>query len=277
MLARETKEILKKSQIRLNKRKGQHYLVNSSILDRIIRSAELSPEDTVLDIGAGIGTLTIPLSKVAGRVIAIEQDSKIAQILKERLKEKGINNVEVVEGDAIRLDIPNFNKVVSNLPYQISSPITFRLLKYDIDFAVLMYQLEFADRMVASPGNSKYSRLSVMMKIYAHVEKLFTVPRGAFIPQPRISSAVVKFTPKKDVEVDDFLLKTTRALFQHKRKKSKKALLDSFHEVATVDKKTAKELVSRLDPQLMEERPFQMETESIVKISNELKKILKLS
>ncbi|MEG3224712.1 MAG: 16S rRNA (adenine(1518)-N(6)/adenine(1519)-N(6))-dimethyltransferase [Methanobacteriales archaeon Met13] len=277
MLARETKEILKKTQIRLSKRKGQHYLVNSSILDRIIRSAELSLEDTVLDIGAGIGNLTIPLSKVAGRVIAIEQDSKIAQILKERLREKGINNVEVLEGDAVRLDIPNFNKVVSNLPYQISSPITFRLLEYDFDFAVLMYQLEFADRMVASPGNSKYSRLSVMMKIYAHVEKLFTVPRGAFIPPPRISSAVVKFTPNKDVEVDDFLLKTTRALFQHKRKKSKKALLDSFHEWTVFDKKIAKKMVSMLDPHLIEERPFQLEPESIIRISSELKKVLELS
>jgi len=268
---------LKKHQIKLSKRKSQHYLVNSSILDQIIHSAELTPEDTVLDIGAGIGTLTIPLSQVAGKVIAIEQDSKIVQILKERLAENEINNVEVLEGDAVRLDLPQFNKVVSNLPYQISSPITFRLLEFDFDFAILMYQLEFAERMVASPGNSKYSRLSVMMRIYAQVEKLFTVPRVAFVPPPRVSSAVIKLTPKKGVKVDDFLLRTTRALFQHKRKKAKKALLDSFHELATVDKKTAKKLVSKLDPLLMEERPFQMETESIIKISNELKKVLELS
>ncbi|HMK53500.1 MAG TPA: 16S rRNA (adenine(1518)-N(6)/adenine(1519)-N(6))-dimethyltransferase RsmA [Methanobacteriaceae archaeon] len=277
MLARETRDILKKHQIKLSKRKSQHYLVNSSILDQIIHSAELTPEDTVLDIGAGIGTLTIPLSQVAGKVIAIEQDSKIVQILKERLAENEINNVEVLEGDAVRLDLPQFNKVVSNLPYQISSPITFRLLEFDFDFAILMYQLEFAERMVASPGNSKYSRLSVMMRIYAQVEKLFTVPRVAFVPPPRVSSAVIKLTPKKGVKVDDFLLRTTRALFQHKRKKAKKALLDSFHELATVDKKTAKKLVSKLDPLLMEERPFQMETESIIKISNELKKVLELS
>jgi 16S rRNA (adenine1518-N6/adenine1519-N6)-dimethyltransferase len=274
MLSRETREILKKHQIRLSKRKSQHYLVNSSILDRIIQRAELSPDDTVLDVGAGIGTLTIPLSKEAGKVVAIEQDPPIARILSERLEEKGINNVDVLEGDAVRLELPPFNKVVSNLPYQISSPITFRLLEYDFDFAILMYQLEFAERMVAKPRDSKYSRLSVMISLKAQVERLFTVPKGAFLPPPRVSSAVVKLTPKKDVYLDGFLLKITRALFQHKRKKAKKALLESSHEWTSFDKKTVKELISRLDIQLMDERPFQMEPDSIIVMANELKELL---
>jgi 16S rRNA (adenine1518-N6/adenine1519-N6)-dimethyltransferase len=248
--------------------------VNSSILDRIIQRAELSPDDTVLDVGAGIGTLTIPLSKEAGKVVAIEQDPPIARILSERLEEKGINNVDVLEGDAVRLELPPFNKVVSNLPYQISSPITFRLLEYDFDFAILMYQLEFAERMVAKPRDSKYSRLSVMISLKAQVERLFTVPKGAFLPPPRVSSAVVKLTPKKDVYLDGFLLKITRALFQHKRKKAKKALLESSHEWTSFDKKTVKELISRLDIQLMDERPFQMEPDSIIVMANELKELL---
>src|SRR5690606_4104283 len=102
----------------------------------------------------------------------------------------------ILEGDATRLDFPYFNKVVSNLPYQISSPITFKLLEYDFDFAILMYQLEFAQRMVAKPGESNYSRLSVMMSLCSHTELLFNVPRKAFIPPPRISSAVIKLTPQ---------------------------------------------------------------------------------
>jgi 16S rRNA (adenine1518-N6/adenine1519-N6)-dimethyltransferase len=273
MLSRETREILKKHQIRLNKRKSQHYLVNSSILDQIIREAELSAHDTVLDIGAGIGTLTIPLSEKARKVVAIEQDPPIARILRERLEENGITNVDVLEGDATRLELPPFNKVVSNLPYQISSPITFRLLEYDFDFAILMYQLEFAERMAAKPGDSKYSRLSVMINLNAGVEKLFTAPRGAFLPSPRVSSAVVKLTPKKDVNLDEFMLKITRALFQHKRKKAKKALLDSYHEWAS-DKKIAKEMIAKIDPKLLDERPFQMESEVIMLISNQLEKLM---
>lgn len=270
MLYRETRDILKKHQIQLKKRKSQHYLVNSSILDRIIQKADLSISDTVLDIGAGIGTLTIPLSEEVEKVVAIERDPHIADVLRERLKNEKITNVDVLEGDATRLKLPAFNKVVSNLPYQISSPITFRLLEYDFEFAILMYQLEFAERMVAKPGDSKYSRLSVMINLKANVEKLFTVPKGAFIPRPRVSSAVVKLKPKKDVYLDEFFFKITRALFQHKRKKAKKALLDSYHEWAP-DKKVAREMLSRIDPKLMEKRPFQMHPENIIKISMELK------
>jgi len=270
MLYRETRDVLKRHQIQLNKRKSQHYLVNSSILDRIIQKADLSISDTVLDIGAGIGTLTIPLSEEVEKVVAIERDPHIADVLRERLKNEKITNVDVLEGDATRLKLPTFNKVVSNLPYQISSPITFRLLEYDFEFAILMYQLEFAERMVAKPGDSKYSRLSVMINLKANVEKLFTVPKGAFIPRPRVSSAVVKLKPKKDVYLDEFFFKITRALFQHKRKKAKKALLDSYHEWAP-DKKVAREMLSRIDPKLMEKRPFQMHPENIIKISMELK------
>jgi len=270
MLYRETRDVLKRHQIQLNKRKSQHYLVNSSILDRIIQKADLSISDTVLDIGAGIGTLTIPLSEEVEKVVAIERDPHIADVLRERLKNEKITNVDVLEGDATRLKLPAFNKVVSNLPYQISSPITFRLLEYDFEFAILMYQLEFAERMVAKPGDSKYSRLSVMINLKANVEKLFTVPKGAFIPRPRVSSAVVKLKPKKDVYLDEFFFKITRALFQHKRKKAKKALLDSYHEWAP-DKKVAREMLSRIDPKLMEKRPFQMHPENIIKISMELK------
>ena len=95
-------------------------------------------------------------------MIAVEQDQKIAAVLNKRLKKLNISNVEVMVADAVKTDFPYFNKVVSNLPYKISSPITFKLLEYDFDFAVLMYQLEFAERMVAKPGESNYSRLSLM-------------------------------------------------------------------------------------------------------------------
>ena len=227
----ETLKILNKQGIKLDKRKGQNYLIDNKVLLQIIQSAELSINDTVLEIGAGIGTLTIPLAKNAGKVIAIEQDRKIAAILIKRLDKLNISNVDVIVGDATKINFPKFNKVVSNLPYKISSPITFKILENKFDSAILMYQLEFAERMIAKSGDSNYSRLSVMMHFYAEVEMLFNVSKDAFFPKPKISSAVIKLTPKNKVEFNELFLNVTRALFQHKRKKVRNALMDSFHEI----------------------------------------------
>jgi len=275
MLSRETLKILKENNIRLDKRKGQNYLVDSNILAKIIEYSEISPDDVILEIGAGIGTLTIPLSKKAKKVIAIEQDQKIAAILEKRLENLDISNVAVLAADATKIDFPEFNKVVSNLPYKISSLITFKLLKYDFDYAILMYQLEFAQRMIAKPGDSNYSRLSLMLHFCGDVELLFEVSKHCFFPQPKISSAVIKLVPNKKAKVDEFFIKTSRALFQHKKKKVRNALLDSFHEIADVDKKEAKEIVSKLDPHLLSERVVKLDPEEVILISEELKLLVK--
>jgi 16S rRNA (adenine1518-N6/adenine1519-N6)-dimethyltransferase len=270
----ETLKILKKYGIKLDKRKGQNYLIDKDVLSRIITCAELSEGDTVLEIGAGIGTLTIPLAKNAGKVIAIEQDRKIAAILIKRLKELNISNVEVIVGDATKIDFPNFNKVVSNLPYKISSPITFKILENSFEMAVLMYQMEFAERMIAKPGDSNYSRLSVMMHFYTNVQMLFKVSNDVFYPKPKVSSAVIKLIPRVDVEVDEFFLKVTRALFQHKRKKVRNALMDSFHEIGNLDKNERKKIISKLDNETMAQRVVTLEPENILKLSKEIKNIL---
>jgi 16S rRNA (adenine1518-N6/adenine1519-N6)-dimethyltransferase len=271
----ETLKILNKQGIKLDKRKGQNYLIDKKVLSQIISSAELSISDTVLEIGAGIGTLTIPLAKNAGKVIAVEQDRKIAAILVKRLDKLNISNVDVIVGDATKLNFPMYNKVVSNLPYKISSPITFKILENKFDSAILMYQLEFAERMIAKSGDSNYSRLSVMMHFYAEVEMLFNVSKDAFFPKPKISSAVIKLTPKNKVELNELFLNVTRALFQHKRKKVRNALIDSFHEIYDIDKKERKIMISKLDQNIMNMRVIKMEPESILKLSKELEKLLK--
>jgi 16S rRNA (adenine1518-N6/adenine1519-N6)-dimethyltransferase len=276
MLARETVSLLKKYDIRLDRRKGQNYLINNHILSRIIENSQLDDSDVILEIGAGIGTLTIPLAGNVSKVVAVEQDKRIISVLKDRISQKGISNVEILEGDATRIDFPSFNKVVSNLPYQISSPITFKLLQYDFDFAILMYQMEFAGRMVAQPGESNYSRLSVMMNLCTQTELLFKVPKNAFIPPPKVNSAVIKLTPKKNPNVDEFFLKTCRALFQHKRKKAGKALLQSFHEISNLklDRNTIRDLISKMDGKLIEERVFKLNPEEILIISKELEDVM---
>ena len=270
----ETLKILNKEGVKLDKRKGQNYLVDGNVLSRIVESAELSKKDTVLEIGAGIGTLTIPLAENAGKVIAVEQDPKIANILIKRLKELHITNVDIVIGDATKIEFPNFNKVVSNLPYKISSPITFKILEYNFELAVLMYQLEFAQRMVAEPGDPNYSRLSVMMHFYANVNLLFNVSKNVFLPKPKVSSAVIKLTPKNEVKIDKFIIDVTRALFQHKRKKVRNALIDSFHEIGKFDKNEVKELISKLDIELLDQRVVNMEPQNIRKLSKELEQVM---
>lgn len=137
-----TKQILDKYNLRLDKNKSQNYLIDNNKLNLILENANIQPDETILEIGAGIGTLTIPMAKKAGKVIAIEKDSNIVKVLKQRIKDENIENIEVINEDALKIEYPSFDKVVSNLPYQISSPVTFKLLKYPFKKAILMYQLE---------------------------------------------------------------------------------------------------------------------------------------
>ena len=198
-LSKTTKDILNKYGIKLNKNLGQNYLIDKNKRDQIVNFGNISNDDVILEIGAGIGTLTIELAKKAKKVIAIEQDPKICEILANRLKEEKISNVELINDDALKVDFPKFTKIISNLPYQISSPITFKFLDYDFDLAVLMYQKEFADRMNGEVASKNYSRLSAMLYFRCDVEKLTDVSQESFIPKPQIDSTVVKLTPKENL------------------------------------------------------------------------------
>lgn len=248
-LAKKTKEILNKHNIILNKNLGQNYLIDNNKKNQIIKFGELSKEDTVLEIGSGIGTLTIDLSLQSKKVIAIEQDKTIFKILEERIENKNIDNVELINKDALSIDFPKFNKIVSNLPYQISSPVTFKFFDYDFDLAILMYQQEFAKRMNGKVGSKDYSRLSAMLYFKCDVEFLTEVSSESFIPKPKVNSSVIKLTPKNlEMKKDDFLTysKFTKALFQHRNKKVKNALIDSRHEITKIDKKELKNKLNEI-------------------------------
>ncbi len=202
----------------LSKKHGQHFLVNANILNFHVNKANIQDTDTILEIGAGTGNLTICLSKLAKKVYTIEQDLRYVRFLSNYFST--FSNVEIIEGDAINVEWPSFNRCVSNLPYQISSPVTFKLFDHEFDAATLMFQKEFAQRMEAKAGSSNYSRLSLMTKFYSEIEYLRTVPRNAFLPRPRIDSAIVKIIPKSvanDVNKEDFGFFVT-TLFTLKRK-----------------------------------------------------------
>ena len=279
-LSKTTKSILNKHGIRLNKNLGQNYLIDKNKRDQIINFAELSNEDVVLEIGAGIGTLTIELAKRAKEVIAIEQDSNICKILSRRLKEEKIDNVELINEDALKIEFPKFNKIVSNLPYQISSPITFKFLDYDFDLAVLMYQKEFALRMNGEVGSKNYSRLAAMLYFKCNVEKLTDVSCESFIPKPKVDSTVIKLTPKESTLTnEDFECYSnfTKALFQHRNKKIRNALIDSRHIVSNLDKKEIKKRLNSIENEELIEyltkRVIVLTPEEILFISKELNPI----
>lgn len=260
----ETREVLRKYGVRLRRSLGQNYLIDEVKRQRILEYADLKEDDRVLEIGPGIGTLTLPMAELAGHVTAIESDPLIAAILMDRLQ---VDNVDVIVGDALRVDFPEFNKVVSNLPYQISSPITFRLLEHDFELAVLMYQKEFARRMVAEPGTREYSRLSVMVHFLAEVEIVDYLKPGCFFPRPRVESAIVTLKPT-GFRAPAFLEDVCRALFQHRKKKTSKSLRESFHEIRT--DLSFNEVLRGLPPEILEKRVFQLRPEEILEIAEHI-------
>nr|WP_294999922.1 16S rRNA (adenine(1518)-N(6)/adenine(1519)-N(6))-dimethyltransferase RsmA [uncultured Methanobrevibacter sp.] len=281
-LSKQTKDILNENGIKLNRNLGQNYLIDRNKRDQIIDFGDISKDDVILEIGTGIGTLTIELAKRAKRVIAIEQDSKISEILAKRLKTEKIDNVELINDDALKVDFPPFNKIISNLPYQISSPITFKFLDYDFDLAILMYQKEFAQRMNGEVGSKNYSRLSAMLYFKCDVEMLSDVSCESFIPKPQIDSSVVKLTPKENkIPDDEFKIysKFTRALFQHRNKKIKNALVDSRHIIGNVDKKVLKKRLNCIENEMiidyLKKRVVVLTPEEILFISQNLYPLFK--
>ncbi len=201
---------------------GQHFLINSSVAEREVEYATLSPDDVVLEIGAGKGVLTELLARKAKQVIAIEIDPRLVELLRPIIPE----NVTLIAGDALKLDFQcllHFTKIVSNLPFEISSPITFKFLESSFAKAVLMYQKDFAKRLVAPPKTKDYSRLTVGVYYKAHCKILEEVSRTCFDPIPRVDSCIVELIPRKNpafsVCDETFFFKLTKQLFNHRRKK----------------------------------------------------------
>jgi len=259
------------SKYNLNARKdlGQNFLIVPDIIERNVERAELSDSDIVLEVGPGLGVLTDALSKRAGKVYAIEKDPRLVEILQ---REYQWNNVEIIHGDALKVPFPEFTKIVSNLPYQISSPITFRFLEHEFERAVLIYQLEFAQRLVARPGDKNYSRLSLMILATAEAEIVERIGRGAFWPKPQVDSAVVVLLPKPKGERIDLNQDLVRALFQHRRSTVSAALKKSHHMLG-LSKEDAKRLRGVFEgvPH-SQKRVFHLWPEEVAEIEDYLKR-----
>ena len=242
------KSLLKKYSITPRKRAGQSFLVSQDIAKKIVYQANLNQNDVVLEIGGGLGILSQWAAKQAKQVYVIEIDPKLVIALKEILANE--KNVNIIEGDALQLDLPNANKVLSNLPYSISSPITFRILDdVDFDLAVLMYQKEFAKRLVAKPDSINYSRLSIEIQYRAHVTEFMDVPARMFYPSPAVDSSVVTMTHRETgpfARNPDLFHQMIRGIYSYPNKQLRSALRIWFKNLG-LDRPMADWILSELE------------------------------
>ena len=243
-LLQRAKHLLRLYSLFPKKRLGQNFTVNSDLLQRLVSHASLTKDDVVLEVGAGLGFLTHLLSRECKKVIAVEVDPKLVRILREQLH--SLQNVELIGDDILKVSLPSFNKVVSAPPYSISSPLLFRLLERKFDWAVLILQKEFAERLAASVGTKDYGRLTVTISYRADVELLDSVPRNMFYPPPDVDSMLVRLKPREPpfhVEDEETFFELVRVLFTQRNKKVRNALIPFLykHEI------TRKEAVELAD------------------------------
>ncbi|KAI0830090.1 rRNA adenine dimethylase [Trametes gibbosa] len=178
---------------------GQHILKNPQTAQSIVDAANLRPSDKVLEVGPGTGNLTVRILEKAKHVTAVEMDPRMAAELTKRVQGKPEQRkLEIIIGDFVKADLPYFDVCISNTPYQISSPLVFRLLSHRPLFrvAILMFQREFATRLVATPGSALWSRLSANVQLYAKVDMVMHVNKNNFRPPPKVESSVVRIVPR---------------------------------------------------------------------------------
>jgi 16S rRNA (adenine1518-N6/adenine1519-N6)-dimethyltransferase len=230
-LLKRAKHLLRLYGVSPKKRLGQNFTVNAEMLQRLVSHASLTEDDVVLEVGAGLGFLTQLLSSKCKKVITVEVDPQLVNFLRKQLH--SLQNVELVEGDILKVSLPPFSKVVSAPPYSLSSPLLFRLLEQNFECAVLVLQKEFAERLAASVGTKDYGRLTVTIYYRADVELLDLVPRTMFYPPPDVDSMMVRLKPRASpFRVDDekTFFELVRTLFTQRNKKVRNGLISFLHQ-----------------------------------------------
>lgn len=260
-----TNHILHRFKLRADKKLGQNFLIDETVVRRIVEAAELTPEDTVLEVGPGIGTLTQGLAESGADVVAVELDKRLLPVLDVTLE--GYDNVRIVNGDILQVDImeqvqkPDF-KCCANLPYYITTPIIFAILekRLPMERLVVMVQKEVAERMAAKPGSKDYGALSVAIQYFTEPEIAFIVPPSSFIPAPSVDSAVIvckrRSTPPVEVCDENLFFRVVKAAFSLRRKMLSNSLknmgikgeqVSKWLELAGVDGKRRAETLSLED------------------------------
>lgn len=232
--------LLKAWELKAKKQWGQNFLSDPGVAETIVRRAGLTAEDTVMEIGAGLGSLTVPLAKSVLKVLAIEKDRRLQGLLQTELAVSGLRNVTIIDGDVLRMDLASLAAgsddrwtVVGNLPYNISSQILVHLIGCRQYFrrAVLMFQKELADRLIAAPGGKDYGRITVMLQYCSRVSRLMEVNATSFYPKPKVDSTVLDIVFREPTALSEpeekLFLDVIRAAFSKRRKTLKNALTRS--------------------------------------------------
>lgn len=249
---------------RPRKRFGQHFLTAPDVIADIVAAVGATSSDTLVEIGPGLGAITVPLAATGATLHAIEFDRDLVGPLRQRFA--GDDNVSIHEGDALRFDFAALGddlRIVSNLPYNISTPVLFRLIEYKkhIRDLYLMLQKEVVNRMAASPGSKSYGRLSIMLGCQMQVQALFDVPPEAFSPPPKVISSVVALRPLPETEfdiADNNALSELVAKAFSKRRKTVRNALQGMVSAVQLDK-------AEIDPAI---RPEQISIEHWVRLAN---------
>lgn len=238
--------LLRAWELKPRKQLGQNFLEDPTVSEMIVRSSNVLADDTVLEIGAGLGALTIPLARAAKKVYAVEKDQRVSKLLKNELLASNLSNVELLEEDILRVDINALAEttrskivVIGNLPYNISSQILIKLMnsRRAVDRAILMFQRELAERLTAQVGNKDYGRITVMLQYCSRIRPVADVPAGVFHPRPRVDSKVVEVSfyeiPRFAARDEAFLFRVIKAAFGKRRKTLKNALTKSQLSIDT--------------------------------------------
>lgn len=239
----DTQFIMKKYKIRANKALGQNFLINQQVVDTIVESSQITKQDLVIEIGPGLGTLTKELLEKAGKVICIELDKKMIKILTDRFSL--YKNFELIHGDVLKIKLNKIikeekekngfqsAKIVANLPYYITTPIIMKLLedRLDLESITVMIQKEVADRLIAIPGEKETGAITYSVFYYATAEGIMEVPNDSFIPEPEVTSKVIKLTLRKEPPVEvksrGVMFKIIKSAFMQRRKTLLNALTNT--------------------------------------------------
>ena len=246
-LLENAESLLRNHRIRPKKFLGQNFMIEPCMFPRMSSYASLSKNDTVLDIGAGMGFLTRFVAEKCGTVIAVEVDAKLATILRGQLAD--VRNVQVIEGDVFKARIPSFEKVVSIPPYSMSSRLLVWLFEKGFDCVVLVLQKEFANRLVACAGHEDYGWLTVLTFYHAEISLLDNVPRRMFYPQPEVDSAIVRLQSRRlrlAMKNETLFRPFIRALFTQRNRKVQGAVTSYLVNVRKMPAENVKTLTSVL-------------------------------
>ncbi len=239
----ETRFIMKKYNIKANKSLGQNFLIDDNVVEGIVDAGNISNEDLVIEIGPGLGTLTKPLLERAGKVISIELDKRMVKILEDRFSL--YNNFELIQKDVLKVDLKELiernkkeghlknAKIVANLPYYITTPIIMKLLEeeLDLDSITVMIQKEVADRLIAIPGDKETGAITYSIYYYSEAEAILEVPNDSFIPEPEVTSKVIKLNIRKNPPIDvknkEVMFRIIKCAFMQRRKTLLNALTNA--------------------------------------------------